>query len=79
LGRVVKSPLFFTHSEVTAIRLVNSQGNPAYGRVEVYLAGAEQWGTVCDDYWDDTDATVVCRQLGFNKGTGVKGKTSLKP
>lgn len=73
-GSIVHQIAFAPFAEVCkndTVRLLN--GKDQYeGTLELCIAGV--WGTVCDDLWDDADATVVCRQLGFSD----KGQSKLQ-
>ena len=46
------------------IRLINGDGTPGNGRIEIYHDNT--WGIVCDDFFDEREAEVVCRQLGYD-------------
>ena len=50
-----------------ALRLVDGRSSNE-GLVEICINGV--WGTVCDSGWDDNDARVVCRRLGYSVSTG---------
>ncbi|XP_052220080.1 neurotrypsin-like [Dreissena polymorpha] len=53
------------------IRLVN--GSHYFGRVEITINGLT--GSVCDHYFDNNDATVVCQEVGYRYGHAVlRGK-----
>ena len=49
----------------------SGSGERDYGRIEICLS--ESWGTICDHFWENQDASVACRQLGFSE----YGKKSL--
>jgi hypothetical protein len=53
------------------IRLIGGD-EPTEGTVEVCQSGQWVGATICDDLWDTAEATVVCRQLGFE----TNGKTN---
>ena len=52
-----------------AIRLAGGESKNE-GRVEICFNN--QFGTICDDEWDNSDAAVVCYQLGFGREGSYK-------
>ena len=46
------------------LRLVEVRHPAGHGRVEVFHNN--EWGLICDDFFDQKEADVACRQLGYD-------------
>ncbi|XP_069138032.1 scavenger receptor cysteine-rich type 1 protein M130-like [Argopecten irradians] len=44
-----------------------------HGNLSYYQAGV--WGQVCLTYWDDTEASVACRELGYHGGVATRAES----
>ena len=58
------------------IRLINGDTNNE-GTIEICVTGV--WGTICDDLWDNKEAQVACRQLGFQAEGIVSTPSFVSP
>ena len=54
------------------IRLVNGDESSSMysGRVEVRQPNG-RWGTICDDWFDNREASVICRMFNFSHALAV--------
>ena len=59
---VIQVFVHFSVYTAGTMELVNGT-QPNSGRIELVRNGLR--GTVCDDAWDDKDAKVVCKMIGF--------------
>ena len=66
-------------TEIVNVRLVDGSQSGRNGRLEVLLSEVNEWGTVCDDNFDDSDASVVCKMLNYSHGIMVKSQYGAGP
>ena len=54
------------NGNIRLVHMTDSYSN-SYGRSEGRLEVCynNEWGTVCSDGWNNSDATVACKQLGY--------------
>ena len=69
----MSATIFFPADPVRLVSQTGHTSNQTAGRLEIFINN--QWGTVCGDFFDTTDANVACRQLGLSSVGSAYGDT----
>ena len=64
LAKILGPILGSKYGDLRLVRGTVSDRRFSSGRLEIFING--EWGTICDDYFDLTDAHVACKQLGYS-------------
>lgn len=56
-----------TYGELRLVQGTSTDSSYMSGRVEIFIGG--QWGTICDDFWGQTESDVACQQLGYSRAS----------
>ena len=59
---------------LVTVRLLHGS-NSYQGLVQIHHLN--KWGVICSNYWGDSDASVVCRQLGIEPEEGERPRAYL--
>ncbi|XP_075924170.1 scavenger receptor cysteine-rich domain-containing group B protein-like [Petromyzon marinus] len=77
VGEVEPSPNNSTRLPPLPPMLSSTNVRRCQGRIELFLMGT--WGTVCDDAWDLTAASVACAALGCGAAVAAPGLAAFGP
>lgn len=80
-AHMISTVIFVSYDPSGYFNVIRIAGGGRRGRVEIFHQGS--WGTICDDDWDNLDASVVCRMMGYNRAisayTASGGESSAAP
>ena len=66
-SNINKSSYIYYYTLITMIARPCNESELRLLNSRVQICHGTRWGDICDDDWRDTNARVVCKELGFSQ------------